>query len=160
MPAQATAKMVMASAKRLMELRHCWLSSSRMAEISVPAWPIPTHQTKLVISQAHMVGPRRPHTPSPLVNSSPTASRDRKSTRLNSSHLVISYAVFCLKKKFNKALGEQVGGDGLHPEDDERFGRLSPSTSIDEPVKDVFFFLMIRRPPRSTLFPYTTLFRS
>src|SRR5256885_8377224 len=27
------------------------------------------------------------------------AHRDRKSTRLNSSHLVISYAVFCLKKK-------------------------------------------------------------
>src|SRR2546426_7561489 len=27
------------------------------------------------------------------------ACRDRKSTRLNSSHLVISYAVFCLKKK-------------------------------------------------------------
>src|SRR5437899_5466717 len=28
-----------------------------------------------------------------------THSRDRKSTRLNSSHLGISYAVFCLKKK-------------------------------------------------------------
>src|SRR5256885_5298405 len=28
-------------------------------------------------------------------------NRDRKSTRLNSSHLVISYAVFCLKKKNN-----------------------------------------------------------
>src|SRR5256885_4144580 len=28
-----------------------------------------------------------------------TAHGDRKSTRLNSSHLVISYAVFCLKKK-------------------------------------------------------------
>src|SRR2546426_6644589 len=28
--------------------------------------------------------------------------QDRKSTRLNSSHLVISYAVFCLKKKKNK----------------------------------------------------------
>src|SRR5258708_35572868 len=27
-------------------------------------------------------------------------------------------------------------------------------------LKVVFFFLMIRRPPRSTLFPYTTLFRS
>src|SRR5256885_12609163 len=27
------------------------------------------------------------------------AGKDRKSTRLNSSHLVISYAVFCLKKK-------------------------------------------------------------
>src|SRR5688500_19823664 len=29
------------------------------------------------------------------------AETDRKSTRLNSSHLVISYAVFCLKKKIN-----------------------------------------------------------
>src|SRR5438132_10048462 len=29
----------------------------------------------------------------------PAAGRDRKSTRLNSSHTVISYAVFCLKKK-------------------------------------------------------------
>src|SRR3989454_6535723 len=30
--------------------------------------------------------------------------RDRKSTRLNSSHLVISYAVFCLKKKKKKMI--------------------------------------------------------
>src|SRR5256885_6965539 len=30
------------------------------------------------------------------------AAADRKSTRLNSSHLVISYAVFCLKKKNKK----------------------------------------------------------
>src|SRR5437773_9208046 len=29
----------------------------------------------------------------------PPAARDRKSTRLNSSHITISYAVFCLKKK-------------------------------------------------------------
>src|SRR3989441_8939361 len=28
------------------------------------------------------------------------------------------------------------------------------------PARDTVFFLMIRRPPRSTLFPYTTLFRS
>src|SRR3712207_7974990 len=27
-------------------------------------------------------------------------------------------------------------------------------------MSSIFFFLMIRRPPRSTLFPYTTLFRS
>src|SRR2546426_3209870 len=32
------------------------------------------------------------------------AELDRKSTRLNSSHLVISYAVFCLKKKKNTIL--------------------------------------------------------
>src|SRR5256885_10376489 len=31
--------------------------------------------------------------------SAPISRQDRKSTRLNSSHLVISYAVFCLKKK-------------------------------------------------------------
>src|SRR5437660_12697703 len=30
---------------------------------------------------------------------SPGLKRDRKSTRLNSSHVAISYAVFCLKKK-------------------------------------------------------------
>src|ERR1039457_6228452 len=41
--------------------------------------------------------------------------------------------------------------------------RASPS--VDRPRSLVlcvffFFFLMIRRPPRSTLFPYTTLFRS
>src|SRR2546430_3793312 len=34
----------------------------------------------------------------------PDCERDRKSTRLNSSHSQISYAVFCLKKKKNKQL--------------------------------------------------------
>src|SRR5256885_8197123 len=38
------------------------------------------------------------------------AASDRKSTRLNSSHLVISYAVFCLKKKNRRILtGSRVG---------------------------------------------------
>src|SRR3712207_7230985 len=32
------------------------------------------------------------------------AARDRKSTRLNSSHANISYAVFCLKKKYNTSI--------------------------------------------------------
>src|SRR5262245_64154872 len=39
---------------------------------------------------AHVRSPSRPR---------PTGGGDRKSTRLNSSHLGISYAVFCLKKK-------------------------------------------------------------
>ena len=47
--------------------------------------------------------------------------RSEEHTSELQSHVRISYAVFCLKKKI---------------------------------------FLMIRRPPRSTLFPYTTLFRS
>src|SRR5690606_41439158 len=34
----------------------------------------------------------------------PTATADRKSTRLNSSHVKISYAVFCLKKKTTPAV--------------------------------------------------------
>src|SRR2546426_3294487 len=34
-----------------------------------------------------------------VVRGRASGDRDRKSTRLNSSHLVISYAVFCLKKK-------------------------------------------------------------
>src|SRR5258705_6834262 len=42
------------------------------------------------------------------------AGEDRKSTRLNSSHLGISYAVFCLKKKQDRArktrLGAEAGG--------------------------------------------------
>src|SRR2546426_4825083 len=43
-------------------------------------------------------------TPSPASsppNKCAVLRRDRKSTRLNSSHLVISYAVFCLKKKYH-----------------------------------------------------------
>src|SRR5260370_29727885 len=37
--------------------------------------------------------------------------------------------------------------------------RLAPVSSLLS-TSSLFFFLMIRRPPRSTLFPYTTLFRS
>src|SRR3712207_7913588 len=44
--------------------------------------------------------PRRPpHRPGPVQVVDQCADRDRKSTRLNSSHANISYAVFCLKKK-------------------------------------------------------------
>src|SRR5256885_9339069 len=39
--------------------------------------------------------------------------RDRKSTRLNSSHLVISYAVFCLKKKKHAVTQYRVEHDAL-----------------------------------------------
>src|SRR6266852_7791125 len=36
---------------------------------------------------------------------------DRKSTRLNSSHGIISYAVFCLKKKNSESLSEDCKGE-------------------------------------------------
>src|SRR5258708_31349098 len=56
-----------------------------------------------------------------LENSFPTISnlteiRDRKSTRLNSSHQIISYAVFCLKKK-NILLIEHLR---LHDDDQQK----------------------------------------
>src|SRR6266446_8046794 len=84
---------------------------------------------------------------------SPKASpsnRDRKSTRLNSSHLVISYAVFCLKKK--KRTYTLRACPALRP--------LQPTDGRRTIKEFHLFFLRIRRPPRSTLFPYTTLFRS
>src|SRR3712207_8103140 len=54
---------------------------------------------------AHAVGAREAHV-QPLEVRVPlgVARPDRKSTRLNSSHANISYAVFCLKKKNNRSL--------------------------------------------------------
>src|SRR2546428_6019953 len=40
-----------------------------------------------------------------------SVSKDRKSTRLNSSHDQISYAVFCLKKKKNRFISPHVTAD-------------------------------------------------
>src|SRR5690242_5114377 len=54
----------------------------------------------------------------------------------------ISYAVFGLKKKNVAGAADRVLG-------------------VEHHVRaDIHFFLLLRRPPRSTLFPYTTLFRS
>src|SRR5699024_11797293 len=46
-------------------------------------------------------------------NASPRPARDRKSTRLNSSHVSISYAVFCLKKKKNIRARSRYASTGL-----------------------------------------------
>src|SRR5205809_5285956 len=55
--------------------------------------PACSHGAALSIWMPVRATPRAPQSPS---------SRDRKSTRLNSSHGYISYAVFCLKKKKKK----------------------------------------------------------
>src|SRR2546422_670623 len=65
---------------------------------------------------------QRPSTLSVPLSSSSYGFRDRKSTRLNSSHGYISYAVFCLKKKKKRC-------------------RQSPSSLIDcSPTYFFFFF--------------------
>src|SRR6266566_2368560 len=66
-----------------------------------------------------------------------TLVRDRKSTRLNSSHLVISYAVFCLKKKKQSAPG------AVHFACEERAGGRSDSNGskvISADQANVCFF--------------------
>src|SRR6202048_1784927 len=97
---------------------------------------------------------------------------DRKSTRLNSSHRTISYAVFCLKKKkFSDAartcIAALVPGGVLTYRAVRTLATTPPRPTLRpmissnrRPLSFAFFFLMIRRPPRSTLFPSTTLFRS
>src|ERR1039457_6150510 len=95
---------------------------------------------------------------------------DRKSTRLNSSHLVISYAVFCLKKqKTTHASCGPCRSTSPHAIHCAAARAYPVSTWVYvvpvtrptiDPIASFSFFLMIRRPPRSTLFPYTTLFRS
>src|SRR5437899_9528772 len=52
-----------------------------------------------VLHADRSVGLRQIHAPRHARRSRSPGQRDRKSTRLNSSHLGISYAVFCLKKK-------------------------------------------------------------
>src|SRR5215210_7981820 len=98
--------------------------------------------------------------------------RDRKSTRLNSSHRCISYAVFCLKKKKkhtrkNRVVEKQKQRNKKHITISCYFFFYFDSylyilfqSNHSPHFFFSFFFLMIRRPPRSTLFPYTTLFRS
>src|SRR3954466_640344 len=84
---------------------------------------------------------------------------DRKSTRLNSSHTIISYAVFCLKKNRRRLAHMRSRVVCWRCQ----WGKGAPAggrASWPAPRRTIVFFLMIRRPPRSTLFPYTTLFRS
>ena len=63
-----TANSVIASAKRLIDVRHFWRSSSRIAEMKVPAWPMPIHQTKLAMAKPQATGMLMPQMPTPLTN--------------------------------------------------------------------------------------------
>src|ERR1039457_6520079 len=96
-------------------------------------------------------------------------SADRKSTRLNSSHLVISYAVFCLKKEKQEVrTGEPRRLPSVSRVPRGSCAHLRASAGV---VSDghqapfgvcrgaVLFFLDQRRPPVSPLFPFPPLSR-
>src|SRR5205807_2905405 len=74
----------------LIELRICCWRLTRVTSFSAGL-----HLFSLVLASVSASRPSRWCTPGARFSENP----DRKSTRLNSSHLVISYAVFCLKKK-------------------------------------------------------------
>src|SRR2546426_6120270 len=59
---------------------------------------------------------KKPSRPPPPNCLSRPKMGDRKSTRLNSSHLVISYAVFCLKKKKNIVTHDSAADHKLTPD--------------------------------------------
>src|SRR5258705_10262131 len=60
---------------------------------------------------------------------------DRKSTRLNSSHLGISYAVFCLKKKNNekRRINQKSNNDGF---DQRKISYNTPTILYNRILKD------------------------
>src|SRR5690606_41985201 len=75
----------------------CSTAGNRATHSSMkPPWNRLDHRVRAPLSMF-----ARLRTISEIIGSPPTAdaARDRKSTRLNSSHVKISYAVFCLKKK-------------------------------------------------------------
>src|SRR5438034_4077976 len=79
--------------------------------LSTPALPFDTPLSDQAVREAYFLGQRTDqkivdffsgytrHLPFPKAGPYVSEIQDRKSTRLNSSHTVISYAVFCLKKK-------------------------------------------------------------
>src|ERR1035441_2573152 len=98
---------------------------------------------------------------------SPSIRTDRKSTRLNSSHLGISYAVFCLKKKISRAqavfAGETLSPSSGYSEDHHRKAEgASVAMKISQDVLDrrLIFFLNRAAPPGSSPFLLNGPFRS
>src|SRR3954464_11388675 len=89
---------------------------------------------------------------------------DRKSTRLNSSHTIISYAVFCLKKKQRepKKQKKPLSTRLNHHSVTRRRGVVSGSPSVASWVRGAlssfllyvfFFFFKGRPPPKSPPLP-------
>src|SRR6202521_4508914 len=96
--------------------------------------------------------------------------QDRKSTRLNSSHLRISYAVFCLKKKHSAerwerarmaASGTEAAPISASPGTQPCGAPHRRETQSAHGVTIIlfFFFLMNRDPPGFTPFPLQGPFR-
>src|SRR2546422_5788908 len=71
--------------------------------VKLPGFGVHPALTSLLPTVQQFLGQRRQPRPACARDHVASPSPDRKSTRLNSSHGYISYAVFCLKKKKNTA---------------------------------------------------------
>src|SRR3954462_1669779 len=91
-------------------------------------------------------------------------SLDRKSTRLNSSHTIISYAVFCLKEKRNRERAGGTGGGGSRAAGEGRRAGPRRSPSLGQrclprrvrplgPTTLFIFFFNERPTPETPPFP-------
>src|SRR3712207_7162272 len=69
--------------RRIVPDEGCGIAHDHLDVVGAGPQPLDVHDERTVVSRLHAV------------------DQDRKSTRLNSSHANISYAVFCLKKKNN-----------------------------------------------------------
>src|ERR1044071_6873428 len=109
--------------------------------------------------------------PEPVSRYHEPLPRSEEHTSELQSRVDISYAVFCLKKKKVHVCLRTLERHGqctrrtsllARPSGREPrpLGLLMRAPILGRVAFAVVFFLMIRRPPRSTLFPYTTLFRS
>src|SRR5206468_10543005 len=81
-----------------------WPAAARAWAIPLPIRPVPTSATVVIAGSFRLVQPAANRVDDPVDGRQRGVlerrrRRDRKSTRLNSSHDQISYAVFCLKKK-------------------------------------------------------------
>src|SRR5207248_5617066 len=104
----------MASAKRLMELRHDCFSRCRIAEISVPAWPIPIHHTKFTMANPHATGMFTPQIPIPRISSQAIASSSANDPR-NVRPKVASHSIGVLGVKTSEdifSVTQWLLGDG------------------------------------------------
>src|SRR5207244_8439805 len=77
------------------ELARCQEAQASTGNSTVTHVPWPTTELMAILPPNCLTISRQMARPSPFPS---TLERDRKSTRLNSSHQIISYAVFCLKK--------------------------------------------------------------
>src|SRR5882762_3945470 len=89
------------------------------------------------------------------------ATRSEEHTSELQSHLNLVCRLL-LEKKNYKAWPVSFSARSFNAALRESFTRTLSSMPmhLTQIMSPIFFFLMIRRPPRSTLFPYTTLFRS